>query len=205
MATLGIEVSRFWSHKLYYLGGIHVGGIHSTSADAVSILGWMCCCILIVLRIAMGWKGLSRLDRICRCVIVIALCVGSFLFSAVRGPGAIPFLDGFLVTVNREMDPVRLKCWAQSELSQESTNANESVRMLPVDKIPVSLRTLNKKTAAHACIVEDDPGRHIEIAWGGGGYGCWGVAVGIKGAVLPTNSWFYSRPWQDGIFVYYAP
>ncbi|HWC60713.1 MAG TPA: hypothetical protein VHC44_13535 [Verrucomicrobiae bacterium] len=178
-----IDVILFWGG---YNGVLRVGIL-----SFVKVL----CGLFILILLFRSLKLLISEGRFYLLIlrITLALILVFYLFS-MRGNRS-PFVLGAKARIFNSIDPIRVQTWAEEEMAR--ANGDEDI-FISTKELPTLVK-IDSWPQLGAYIRNKAIDRHVDIVWGSGVFGTYGIKVGTPDFTLAN-----STLWKPGVYFYTA-
>jgi hypothetical protein len=123
--------------------------------------------------------------------------------AGVGAPQFEPFMRGFTAYVEREADVPAMQQWLDSLDANEYQEelAGFSDRRIESSEQPSAFAQLHPKKMR--LLSDGKGGLMVELLWGGGFIGHWGIRVGLPDMDMPEDlPYYYAEPLAPGAYVW---
>jgi len=122
--------------------------------------------LILVIRVTLRWRSLSLRQNLFRAVFPL-LGISALFLCRGSGTQGLSFLHGLQSRMEQKADIRRIRMWATAN---PGFTGRTSVCGLKEAEVRVS-----------------EDGESVELMWGGGFVGTWGLTVGPEGAAVPRG------------------
>lgn len=216
--VLSLLVVDLLVYKLYFRRLSYISGLEGNFPFCVAmplfliLLGVFAALIILALVRLIG-----AISKVCNgreggwarlALSFASFVVGSALFVGVGGgeAGAVDFLRGYEKWVQKEVDIAAIQKWLMSLDSVYSESTYFEAEDYP-EELPAAIKKLEPQ---YIFLGEfDGEQRSVELGWGGG-FGDWGIRIGLPGMETPEEGFIdldgpiyeFRRPVQPGVYVF---
>ena len=166
--------------------------------------------IVSMVQLLCNWKRYTRRKRLIKTlqigipIIFIASLIMS-IFTPIEThlwqPGYKPFTHGFKERIRSEADIEDIRDWLRTLSKEDYTGENF---IAPQSKFPESFKVLKPRYVNLDMDKNGNP--KVRLTWGGG-FGHWGVEIGMEDMEIPPSDFSqdgeYRLPLQPGAYVWH--
>jgi len=171
-----------------------------TGSPMLPVVVLVMACLLLLgslaLLVARLWRQRQKVpvwNTALRCAVVLVMCVTTVGVIALRKPGVYWFARGVEEKMRADADVSAIRVWARG------LGGRVTGRAVPEGLWPECVRRLSPREVSVLRAIQG-----VEMAWGGGFAGHYGLVVGPEDTVLPDpaeHEFFVSL--EDGAYLFF--